>query len=258
MQHHRRWALLLPIVAMIMATLACGGFQVRVTPTPALAAGEEATAEPTRAFGSTAEPTVETTTAAEQPAAATDTPPAPTAAPTLQTARIIASGGLNVRETPSAKAKLVGRLNRDVVVTVLEGPTSAENFDWYRIDNGSGLIGWIASGNPDDPWLRLEGQAAAAPPAAATAPPAPRLVDRAIKAGDRVQVTTDANQVLTVRQDAGRGARAVAKVPRGTLFTIKSGPVQLDNLTWWEIESDAVKGWAAEGDGSTRWLTPVE
>jgi SH3-like domain-containing protein len=240
-----------------MATLACGGFQVRVTPTPTTEAGEEPTAEPTRSFGSTAEPTALPTTAAEQPPAATDTPPAPTAAPTLQTARIIATGGLNVRETASAKAKLVGRLNRDAVVTVLEGPTQAENFEWYRVDNGQGMVGWIAAGSADDPWLRLEGQAAAAP-AAPTAPPAPVLLDRAIQVGDRVQVTTDANQVLTVRQDAGRQARAVAKVPRGTLFTIKSGPLQQDNLTWWELESDTVKGWAAEGDGNTRWLTPVQ
>lgn len=257
MQHNRRWALLLPVVALLMATLACGGFQVRVTPTPTTEAGEQPTAEPTRAFASTAEPTAEATPAGEQPAAATDTPPAPTAAPSLQTARIVASGGLNVRESPSAKAKLVGRLNRDVIVTVLEGPTKAENFDWYRVDNGSGMVGWIAAGSADDPWLRLEGQAAAAP-AAPTASPAPKLVDRAIKVGDRVQVTTDTNQVLTVRQDAGRQARAVAKIPRGTLFTIKSGPVQQDNLTWWEIENDTVKGWAAEGDGNTRWLTPVE
>ena len=56
----------------------------------------------------------------------------------------------------------------------------------------------------------------------------------------------------------GRGARAVAKVPRGTLFTIKSGPVQQDGLTWWELQSDTVNGWAAEGDGKTRWMTPVE
>lgn len=257
MQQHRRWALLLPIVALLAANLACGGFQVRVTPTSTVESGEAPTAQPTRAFGSTAEPTAAATTAAEQPAAATDTPPAPTAAPTQQTARIIASGGLNVRETASAKAKLVGRLNNNVVVTVLEGPTQAENFDWYRVDNGQGMVGWIAAGSAADPWIRLEGQAAAAT-AAPTAPPEPKLVDRAIKVGDRVQVTTDANQVLTVRQDVGRGARAVAKIPRGTIFTIKSGPVQQDNLTWWELESDTVKGWAAEGDGTTRWLTPIE
>ena len=71
-------------------------------------------------------------------------------------------------------------------------------------------------------------------------------------------MTTDSGQVLTVRADPGRGASAVAKVPRGTLFTIKSGPVQQDNLTWWQLESDTVDGWAADGDGTNRWLTPVE
>ena len=65
------------------------------------------------------------------------------------------------------------------------------------------------------------------------------------------QATTDSGQVLTVRTDPGRGAKAVAKVPRGTLFTIKSGPVQQDNLTWWELESDTVDGWAAAGMGRT-------
>jgi hypothetical protein len=245
------------MIALLMATLACGGFQVRVTPTPTVEAGAEPTAQPTRSFGSTAVPTEAPTVGSEQAQQATDTPVPPTPVPSQQTARVVASGGLNVRDKASAKAKLVGRLNKDAVVTVLEGPTKAENFDWYRVDNGSGMVGWIAAGSADDPWLRLEGQAA--PAAAATAaPPAPKLVDRAIKVGDRVQVTTDTSQVLTVRQDAGRGARAVAKVPRGAFFIVKSGPVQLDNLTWWELEGEAVKGWAAEGDGTTRWLTPVE
>ncbi|MGE5603658.1 MAG: SH3 domain-containing protein, partial [Nitrososphaerales archaeon] len=144
------------------------------------------------------------------------------------------------------------------VVKVLEGPQNADNYDWYRVEAGGGLTGWVAAGPANDPWLKIEDQAGA-PSAGATPTPAPlKLVDRAIKVGDRVQVTTESTQVLTVRQDAGKGARTVAKVPRGTLFTIKSGPVQQDGLTWWELQSDTVNGWAAEGDGKTRWLTPVE
>jgi hypothetical protein len=100
----------------------------------------------------------------------------------------------------------------------------------------------------------LVDQAAAPQPTASTG----RLVDRAVKTGDTVQVTTEANQVLTVRADPGRGANPVARVPRGTRFAVKGGPVQADNLTWWELEGDTVKGWAAEGDGTTRWLTAVE
>jgi hypothetical protein len=27
---------------------------------------------------------------------------------------------------------------------------------------------------------------------------------------------------------------------------------------WWQLEGEKVSGWAAEGDGDNRWLTPVE
>jgi SH3-like domain-containing protein len=169
---------------------------------------------------------------------------------------VVASGGLNVRDAASAKGKKVGNLPANTVATVLEGPTKADNFDWYRVEAG-GVTGWIAAGPANDPWLKIEDQQAAATGATPTPEP-PKLVNRAIEVGDRVQVTTESTQVLTVRQDAGKGARAVAKVPRGALFTIKSGPVQQDGLVWWELQSDTVNGWAAEGDNTSRWLTPVE
>lgn len=258
MQLPKRWALLLPIVVMLSVSLACGGFQVRVTPTPTLEPGEEPTAEPTRAFAATPQPTDAPTAEVATEVPAPTLAAAPTVAPTVQKARVIATGGLNLRDAPSSKGKLVGRLAANATPTVLEGPTKADNYDWYRVDTGGGLTGWVAAGPANDPWLKIEEQQAEAPVAAATPTAAPKLVDRAIKVGDRVQVTTESTQVLTVRQDAGKGARAVAKSPRGTIFTIKSGPVQQDGLTWWELESDAVKGWAAEGDGTTRWLTPVE
>lgn len=250
MQHHRRWLLLLPIVVLLATSLACGGFQVRVTPTQTLEPGQEPTAEATLG----APPSSEPTAATPQPAEATPAT-APATTPVARQARVLATGGLNVRESASTTAKQVGRLGANTLVTVLEGPTQANNYDWYRVDNGAGLVGWVAAGPQNDPWIRLEEQAAAGP----TATPAGlKLVERAIQVGDRVQVTTASGQVLTVRADPGRGANAVARVPRGTLFTIKSGPVQQDDLTWWELESDTVNGWAAEGDGTTRWLTPVE
>ncbi len=258
MQHQRRWAVL-PIVVLIVTSLACGGFQVRVTPTPTLEPGETPTAEPTRVFAATPEPTEAPAPVAVEPTPAPATPTlAPTAAPAVRKARVLATGGLNVRDAASSKGKLVGRVAANAVYTILEGPTKADNYDWYRIDAGGGVTGWIASGPANDPWLKVEEQQAAAQAGPSPTTVALKLVDRAIKAGDRVQVTTESTQVLTVRQDAGKGARAVAKVPRGTLFTVKSGPVQQDGMTWWELSNDTVKGWAAEGDAKTRWLTPVE
>ena len=69
---------------------------------------------------------------------------------------MLATGGLNVRESASSKAKQVGRLGGNTLVTVLEGPTQADNYDWYRVDNGAGVVGWVAAGPQNDPWLRIE------------------------------------------------------------------------------------------------------
>lgn len=249
-----RWPIFLAFSTLLLAMLACGGFQVRVTPTPrpptaTLAVEPSATVQPSP----TAEPTrVPSPTVAPSPTATSA--PTPTGLAAGARARVAAGGGLNVREQPTAKGKLLGRLNANAVVTLLEGPTQAENYDWWKVDNGAGLVGWIASGPKDDPWL-VPTTAAAEP---TPVPGAPRLVNRPIRLGDRVQVTTDANQVLTVRDFAGRNATPVARVRAGTLFTVRGGPIKQDGFTWWELEGDTVKGWAAEGDGQNRWLTPVE
>ena len=168
--------------------------------------------------------------------------------------RVAASGGINVRDKASAKGKQVGRLNANAVVTLLEGPTQADKYAWWKVDNGAGVVGWAALGPANDPWL-----VPVAPAAAATAASnAPKLVDRPIKLGDRVQVTTSPGQWLTVRETAGKTATEKAKVKLGTLFTVRAGPIKQDGLTWWELEGEKVKGWAAEGNGKDRWLTPVE
>jgi hypothetical protein len=252
-QRSRYWPLFLAMAMLLLAMLACGGFQVRVTPTPK----PTATAVVAQAVATT--PVVTSTPKAEVTVASTATAaPSPTAAPaglaTGAKARVAAGGGLNVRDKASAKGKQVGRLNANAVVTLLEGPTKADNFDWWKIDNGAGLVGWTALGPANDPWL-----APVAPAAAVTsAPDAPKLVDRPIKLGDRVQVTTSTGQWLTVRETAGKAARQMAKVKLGTLFAVRGGPIKQDGLTWWELEGETVKGWAAEGDGQDRWLTPVE
>lgn len=240
-----RWPILLAYTMLILAMLACGGFQVRVTPT----AAPPKTAEPTTA-----------PTATKAPAATS----APTATPTLVSAtatpapkalmKVVATGGVNVREQPTAKAKQIGRFNANAIVTVIEGPSTADSYSWWKVSAGD-LSGWVAAGPQNDPWLipyTTNEQPANQPTGA------PRLVDRAIKVGDRVQVTTDPSQVLTIRDYAGTGATPVAKVKQGALFTVLSGPLKQDGLTWWELEGEAVKGWAAEGDGTNRWLTPVE
>jgi hypothetical protein len=250
-----RWRLITPLALLMLAMLACGGFQVRVTPSPA---PPTETPEPATPETAAATPTVAATEDAADGATATATV-APTAAPAQPgalavggTAKVNVSGGLNMREQPTRQSKQVGKLNSGVVVTIIGGPTQADNYTWWQVDNGSGLKGWVAEGSGADKWLAPE-----AAPAPSTGGGG-RLVNRPIQLGDTVQVTTDGTQVLTVRQEAGLSGTAVARVLRGTEFVVRGGPVRQDELLWWQLENDKVKGWAAEGRGEDRWLTPFE
>ncbi len=247
-----RWPIVLAYGMLILALLACGGFQVRVTPTAVPPEAAQPTAAPT------ATPARPTATPAP---AATPTAPSPTATPTAQPAglmKVVALGGVNVREQPGAKAKAVGRFNANAIVTVIEGPTTADGYTWWKV-TAAALSGWVAAGPADDPWL-IPTTAIEAPAGEPAVQPtsAPRLVERAIKPGDRVQVTTDPAQVLTIRDYAGTNTTPVAKVRQGAIFTVRSGPVKQNGLTWWELEGNNIKGWAAEGNGTDRWLTPLE
>ncbi len=245
----QRWLALLPFAMLALTMAACGGFQARGTQPTATATRPRATETPVPSA---------TVPATVQPLAAAT--PTPAGSPTAAGGGGLAAGAkarvavdaINVRSEAKASGAKVGALTNGTVVTVRGGPVNADNFTWYQVDNGAGLTGWVAAGPADAPWLV---------PAGGTAAPAgsgPHLVNRQIKVGDLVQVTTGENQILTIRASAAKAAEAVARVKPGTNFTVKGGPTQQDGLTWWQVEGEQVKGWAAEGDGQNRWLTPVE
>ena len=253
--HAARWRIVLPACMLLLATLACGGFQLRSRPTPTPPADLEAQAAATRS-----EIVESTPTAPPAPTEAT-VAPSPTATPSIDTgglengmsARVTVGGGLNVRDAASTSGQQVGKLNPDSVVKIVGGPTEADSYLWWQIDNGAGLTGWVSAGPASDPWLKPEANAAVTPAVGGG-----KLVNRAIQVGDRVQVTTQEGKVLTVREAAGLQATATARVLPGAQFTVQSGPEQQDGLTWWQIQNDQVQGWAADGDGTDRWLTAVE
>jgi hypothetical protein len=156
-----------------------------------------------------------------------------------------------MRDVASAKGKAIGRLLQGAVVTIVAGPKEADNYTWWQVDNGSGQVGWVAGGTAEDPWPVAEQPAGAAEGGG-------NLVNRAVKLGDRVQVTTEGNQLLSIRETPGKNAALAARVLKGTQFTVRGGPTSQDGFVWWQLEGDEVSGWAAEGDETTRWLTPVE
>jgi uncharacterized protein YgiM (DUF1202 family) len=233
-------------------TIACGSFAPRPTPTPTTPAevdtGGEVLTEGTAQEAATPTPA----------AVATDTPtmiPTPTVAVTAtlqpgtalapgQPARVVAPAGLNMRDAASASGNLLLQLGAGVRVTVLEGPQQADGFTWWRVDDGQGNVGWVAERDAETEWL--------SPQLGGVQPS-----DRAPQVGDRVQVTTGQ---LTIRQVPGTNAQIVTRATEGQQFTIQAGPQSANGFTWYQIRSDdgSVEGWAADGDSTTRWLSPLE
>lgn len=254
----RRRAGLLSLLALSLLwvgpILACGSFQPRPTPVPTLppaaatanAEAERALAQPTNTPVMIIEPTA---TFTPEPAPPTPTP-VPVVGGTLtigQPARVSAAGGLNLRQAPSSAGVLVTRLGFGQRVSVLEGPVAADGYIWWRVDDGQGNVGWGAQGDGTDEWLS---------PRIGEAQP----VNRSPKVGDRVRVTMDAGQQLTIRAVPGTNAAIASRANNGAEFTVLGGPQSADGYFWFQIRSDdgAVEGWAADGTTDKRWLSPLE
>lgn len=239
----------------IAPTLACGSFAPRPSPTPTPPVATVAPELP----GAAVDPAQAAAPAPPVQLAATDTPipaPTPTFTPTPppgsalaagQPARITAPNGLNMRDVPSASGTLILQLGTGQRVTVQEGPTSAENFTWWKVDDGQGNSGWVAEGDGETVWLSPQiGE--------------PQAVNRPPKVGDRVSVTMPVGGQLSVRATPGTAAALLTRVNPGAQLTVLAGPQQGDGFTWYQIRSDdgTIEGWAADGDGSVRWLSPLE
>jgi hypothetical protein len=161
-------------------------------------------------------------------------------------ARVTAPAGLNYREQPAAAARLLGQFGTGIRVTVLDGPVTADGFTWWQIDDGQGNVGWAAEGDDETTWISPQlGD--------------PQPVNRPPRVGDRVAVTMAGGQ-LSVRTQPGTNAALVARVNPGQEFTVQAGPQEAGGFTWYQIRTDdgSIEGWAADGDGEDRWLSPIE
>ncbi len=236
----------------LLPALACGSFAPRPTPTPTVQAGSSGAAgrggrssrRPGPGGGSHAD-----SGSAHQPP---ESEPTPTFTPTVvagtalavgQPARVAAPGGLNMRQTPSASGELVLRLGANQIVNVIEGPTTADGFTWWQLDDGQGNVGWAAAGDSETEWLS---------PNVGVAQP----VNRPPNVGDRVVLSIP----LSVRAQPGTGAILLTEASQGSQFTVLAGPQAANGYNWYQIRSDdgSIEGWAADGDGTDRWMSPLE
>ena len=238
----------------LIPTLACGSFAPRPTPTPTTpplvdqAIQPSDGSEPDVQLVSTpfSSPAVDTPTPAPT-ATFTPTPVPGTALSAGQPARVTAPAGLNYRDAPNTSATLLGQLGTGQRVDVLEGPVDADGFTWWKLDDGQGNVGWAAEGDDTTEWI------------------SPRLGDpqpanRPPRVGDRVVVTMPAGGQLSIRTLPGTDATLLTRVNPGQEYTVLAGPQSADSYSWYQIRSDdgTLEGWAADSDGTERWLSPLE
>lgn len=62
-----------------------------------------------------------------------------------------AGAGLNLREQPTTYSRIVGNSIEGTVLTVLEGPSEADDYVWWKVRAPDGMEGWGAAN-----WLVLK------------------------------------------------------------------------------------------------------
>jgi cytoskeletal protein RodZ len=80
-----------------------------------------------------------------------DTPPTEIEPGALVVVTGTGGAALNLRQQPSTYAKVVGTAREGTVLTVLEGPSEADNYVWWKVRAPDGTEGWGAAN-----WLALK------------------------------------------------------------------------------------------------------
>jgi uncharacterized protein YgiM (DUF1202 family) len=146
---------------------------------------------------------------------------------------------LNLRSGPGLDFEIMSKLDRDTVVTLLEGPKKADGYAWWRVRTPDGQEGWAVERVDEEQTLQL-----------------------ALVIGQEAVVTSTEGDMLRVREGAGRDFGIVVQLEPGTVVTVLEGPQVVDDLSWWRIRTaDGQEGWAVERVADDRTLarqrTPV-
>jgi uncharacterized protein YgiM (DUF1202 family) len=130
---------------------------------------------------------------------------------------VVATDALNLRDEASTTSSVVTILPLGTFGVVLDGPITAEDYDWYLIEV-DGLSGYVAGTHLAD-----------------------AASDGSFAIGDTVAVNTDA---LNLRDSATLSSSTVSVLSTGTTGTVVDGPVDADGYAWYQLDMDGTTGWA--------------
>jgi hypothetical protein len=202
----------------------------------------------------------------------TGTPPTPnpniclTALPIALNSQIFIKPGVNLRNIPSESGALVWNTIYDnyeedgniiespvnVAVTVVEGPTCAGGFNWWRVV-GLEEPGWVAEGRPDRGGYYL-------------------IVPGLAGAGGgsecyslyTLSANSTADLLLNAKVRAEPSLQGLVKTvaPYGTPVTILGDKTCVGGLVWWRVRVTVVgvayEGWMSESESGDYYLLPKD
>jgi tetratricopeptide (TPR) repeat protein/SH3-like domain-containing protein len=129
---------------------------------------------------------------------------------------------LNLRSGPGLNFDILLKLERNTLVTLLEGPRKSDGYAWWRVRTSDGKEGWAVE--------RVDQE---------------QTLQPALMLGKGAVVHSTAGDKLNVRADAGKGAAIVTKLSDGDTVTVLDGPRAADGYIWWKVRTaDNLEGWA--------------
>ncbi len=140
----------------------------------------------------------------------------------------VTTATLRVRALPTVNSAIIGFQSNKSKGTIVEGPKSADGYDWYKIDYVSGTDGWSAA-----KYLSLD-------------KPVVLGISQSFKfkKGDKVGVTT---QTLSVRSLPSTGSKLLGYQRLNATGIVLDGPKTANGFIWWKINyATGVDGWSVD------------
>ena len=137
---------------------------------------------------------------------------------------VVFDGPVNLRSSAGTSASIVKSLPQDTLLTIVAGPSAANEYAWYQVQTADSVTGWVAADFIE----------------AVDTPNPPANGDFTV--GDRAVVT---DGPVNLRSAAGTSNSSVAVLQTGDTMNITGGPTATDGYSWYQVSTTA---------GSTGWI----